>query len=778
MKTLCSIVIVFIISTNSYSQEIIHPIKSTPIVGTGAKVILKENRIVSWYENSYSIWDINTGETIYQLHLPTCISTLDINNNGNQILTTCAELLQDDKPDSLLRIFDLYSGNLLKTLIGHRKGTVVMCAYYTHDNTRIISQGSDGTTRIWDTETGNLLVTIPDVNYINNSPSTNKKGDRIVTTSNSAVRIWNTNSGELISTLFGVNETTNMPRFNNNGDRILCTDAKGNIGMYDVETGTLIREFKGHTLQSYSAQFSNDNKRVVTSSIDSTAIIFDAETGETIHTLKTAPIKIAEFNEDGTYLFTTNEHTFTIWNALTGKKVKDLRYFPFRLHTFYFYNNSTLILSGFDGTIELYDAPTGNLQRSIIGMSVPRRSEFGVDNKFIVTLDNNCAIKIWDAQTFKLLRVIMNDDYADQFIYNRNSNIVVTTQGIYSVTIWDVMTGSLIAKLKMGNHFPNSIEFDSSGSFFTTSGADSKAIMWNAKTGKLVNQFNGHTGNVLSASFNNSGSRLLTTGSDGTAKLWDTQTGKEISTFNKIYRAQFSLASNTIIVVHWDKIPRLWSSENGELLNEYSTPIKGYDGFHINSDASKYVYFPKYNVCGVVNLLTGEDICSVTLPNDELFYSAFYDNLNQRIITYSASSDSVFIWNVNNGNIIAILQGHVRPVTSLTIDATGNNILTCSVDGTVKKWSLEEKYVDNSKPTFSLSPNPTDNQLRLIVNKPLHTKAGYVVFDILGKKMYEGIILENQNEVSIDTKFLPIGVYYCILEMGDETYINKFVISR
>ena len=762
----------------AFSQKILHPINSTPIVGTGVLKIPNQSKVITWFQKSYSIWDIDSEEMIKEFHVPFCITTLDISNDGNKLLTTCAELLSDDRLDSSVRVIDIHSGNVLQVLSGHKNGSTVRSANYSKDNSTIFSQSTDGTSKVWDAATGNLLVTIPDVNYVSNGLTISPDGRKILTTGNGTVRVWNTNTGALIYTIKGINEVTSLPVFSHKGDKILCTDTSNRVILCNAENGELIRQFTGHSLRSYSAHFSNDDSRIVTSSIDSTSIIFNTETGERVFTLKSIPLTNAKFNEDGTYVLTTNEHSVTLWNALTGEKIRELRSFPFRLHTFSFYDRNTLLLSGYDGTIELYNASSGDLKQTMVGMSVPRKAEFGTNNKHIVTLDNNCVVKIWDAQNFKPLRVLMNADDIEQFIYNHNSNTIITKQGIYSATIWDATTGGLIAKLKMGDHSPNSFEFDSSGSFFTTSGADNTAIMWDVKTFKQVHRFNGHTGSVLSASFNNKGSRLLTTSSDGTAKLWNTQTGKEITTIFKTYKAQFSHTNNSIIVVHWDKIPRLWNSENGELITEYSTPIKGYDGFRINAEATKYLYFPKYNVCDVVNLVTGEDICTVTLPKNIFFHSAYYDNINKRIFTYSASSDSVFIWDESTGNAIAVLQGHVRPITSIATDVSGNTILTCSIDGTVKKWSLEESESDDKRIDFSLTPNPADNELSITKPNSVTEPVNFTVFDLLGKRVTQGIIPREQKEILLSTKSLSIGVYHCVLEYSGNTAIKKFIISR
>ena len=121
-------------------------------------------------------------------------------------------------------------------LVGHT--AEVHVARFSPDGKRIVTASADQTAKVWDAETGHLLVTL----------------------TGHAGAIYDAN-------------------FSSDGKRIATASADQSAKVWDSDSGHLSETLAGHSGVVYNATFSPDGKRVVTASADSTARIWDAETG-------------------------------------------------------------------------------------------------------------------------------------------------------------------------------------------------------------------------------------------------------------------------------------------------------------------------------------------------------------------------------------------------------------------------------------------------------------------------------------------------------------------
>ena len=56
----------------------------------------------------------------------------------------------------------------------------------------------------------------------------------------------------------------------------------------------------------------------------------------------------------------------------------------------------------------------------------------------------------------------------------------------------------------------------------------------------------------------------------------------------------------------------------------------------------------------------------------------------------SAGGETIYVWDLNNGNLIQTLKGHLKPVTHLCFDSSGSMLASGSRDQTICLWGLPE----------------------------------------------------------------------------------------
>lgn len=79
-----------------------------------------------------------------------------------------------------------------------------------------------------------------------------------------------------------------------------------------------------------------------------------------------------------------------------------------------------------------------------------------------------------------------------------------------------------------------------------------------------------------------------------------------------------------------------------------------------------------------------------TTANRQTSISALCLSLDGKVAATSVfDSNSVYLWNTSNGQLIAELKGHQEPVNSMKMTANAKSLITCSADKTLRVWDIE-----------------------------------------------------------------------------------------
>lgn len=281
--------------------------------------------------------------------------------DGNRIITL--------SNDSTARVWDVETGKLLVVLKGHQ--SAVRAAVFLEDEFRIKTYGDDGNIKLWDMETGievgskNIKSVAEKISCADFSPD----ASLLALGSKGRAEIYDANTGELISALspFGhPGLRVNLMDINFSGDaeRIVTASYSHEVGVWKPRTGERILNLHEHGAGCLTAKFNKTLTKIASGSRDHSAIIWDARLGLIIKKLDVGwEVRSAVFSADGSTLLVVESvrkgenSRLTLFELPSYKKVAALSGIP-RIRSAEFSPDGAQFLISCGKNAKIYEAIT------------------------------------------------------------------------------------------------------------------------------------------------------------------------------------------------------------------------------------------------------------------------------------------------------------------------------------------------------------------------------------------------------------------------------------
>jgi hypothetical protein len=227
--------------------------------------------------------------------------------------------------DSLAKVWDVNSGNMVQALKGH--SSHVFSAQFSPNNRRVVTAGGE-TAKIWEVSTGTQIKMLIGHSKRVSSAAYSPDGSVIVTTSeDGTAKLWNAQTGKEIRSIDVRKGWVYDADFHPNGRSVAIGAQGGLVGLWDVANGRQIRTFSGHSRAITSVAFSPDGRLVATSSIDNTAKIWESGSGRLVQTLYGDTIGQVSFSPDSKYVITANVGGVAmVWNVQNGEELMTIEH--------------------------------------------------------------------------------------------------------------------------------------------------------------------------------------------------------------------------------------------------------------------------------------------------------------------------------------------------------------------------------------------------------------------------------------------------------------------
>ncbi|PSF37722.1 hypothetical protein C7H19_09240 [Aphanothece hegewaldii CCALA 016] len=594
------------------------------------------------------------------LYLKTDLSYFDLSN-----LT----IWQTDFRNINLQSVNFTNTNLSKSIFSQAFGTVYAIAF-SPNNQQLATGHADGTIKIWQVNTGQLLVTLKahlsSVWTLAFSPN----GEMIASGSfDTSIKLWNLATFTEYHTLYGHQDWVKEIAFSPDGKGLssppvgeACTPRQllascsndQTIKIWNSQTGKVIQTFYGHTAPVTTITFHPHNNYVVSGSEDLTLRFWDLSTGECLKILEghTTAISSVTFSTDGEILASSEEQLIKLWTAESGKC----------LHTL---GNLTLVwsvafspdgqlLAGSDGqTLRLWEVKTGKCCQILSGYTSQVWSVAFSPNGQLLAASDNEQVGLWNVQTGERLRSWQGytacvESYWS-LAFDPTGERLVSGDGAGKVRVWDIGTGECLKTFHQPKKTFHAVAFCPDGKTIAGGGDDGKIELWNIEQGITSQSLFGHTETVWTLAFSDDGQFLVSGSSDHTIKLWDIKTGRCLKNLTghseRILSVNFSPDGAFLASVSGDHTIKLWDIKTGRCLQTF----EGHQGW----------------------------VWCVAFSPD-----------SQKIVSGSGDR-TIKLWNINNGNCLATLSDHTKLVWSVMFSPDGQSLLSGSADQSAKLWNLQ-----------------------------------------------------------------------------------------
>jgi WD40 repeat protein/uncharacterized caspase-like protein len=588
-------------------------------------------------DKSIKVWDLSSGKLVRSLRG----HTDDVNS---VCFSTDGKTIASGSRDKSIKIWDLESGKQIFALTGHRD-SVTSVAFFP-DGKTLASGSWDKSIKIWDLASKRVIKNLTGHTDGIMSISIAPNGKTLASGSaDKSIRLWNLQSQKVSRRLIHSNAVTSVA-FAPDGKKLASGTVESNghgdmtLKIWEVSSGKQLSTFSGHNSSIRSVAFSPDSKTLASGSDDESIKLWDVASAKFLRTLAghKVPILSLAFSPDGKSLAAGSAYkSITIWNSKSGKELCRLT-----------------------GVANLGNAITMSADGTTIALG----------GEEIIT---------WNLDTGKVIRAQSGGTVSAIALSPDGKTLAAGSWNKSRINIWDLVSKRFVCSLSGHENLVTSLDFSSDGKTLVSGSWDRTIKLWDISSGKSIRSMNGHKGCVSAVKISPDGTHILSGSWDESLKIWDLQSGREIRSLNGHANSVSSIAispdGKLIASGGWDNFVKVWDFPSGKLVSTLKGHTDAVSSIAFSPDGKTLASGSEDNSIKIWDLLSGTINRSLIGHTDPVVYVAFSPD-EQTLASGSAHSinlrtgrgnSSIKLWNVSTESeivsLFSINQNHWAAVT-------------------------------------------------------------------------------------------------------------------
>ena len=215
-----------------------------------------------------AIWDIRTRERLNVLSHESQVFNAEFSPNGQLILTSLM--------DGTVKLWDIETNNIIVDFKVH--DDYVYSAKFSPNGQQILTASEDETVKIWDTRSEASLMSLLGHSDGVFEAAYSLDSKKIVSVSRDSIgKLWDAQTGDLIANLEHHKDYVNGVAFSPDGKYFATHSFDESIVLWDIETGKKLKVLEDHSNIITGASFSPNEELIATCSLDGTVRLWNLD---------------------------------------------------------------------------------------------------------------------------------------------------------------------------------------------------------------------------------------------------------------------------------------------------------------------------------------------------------------------------------------------------------------------------------------------------------------------------------------------------------------------
>jgi len=247
--------------------------------------------------------------------------------------------------------------------------------------------------------------------------------------------------------------------------------------------------------------------------------------------------------------------------------------------------------SGFDGTVRLWDAPSGRLLATLQGHT---GAVWGValsgDGRLVASASQDRTVRLWDVGSSRLVATLQgHTEGVYSVALSGDGALLASASQDGTVRLWDVGSRRLVATLQGHTGAVWGVALSGDATLLASGSQDGTVKLWEAGSGSWLRAtLQGHTGAVRGVALSGAGALLASASQDGTIKLWEAGSERLLATLQGyaggVRGVALSGDGRLAASSSFDGTVKLWEVETGQLQATLQGHAGGVPGVALRED--------------------------------------------------------------------------------------------------------------------------------------------------------------------------------------------------